>query len=347
MSTATPVTQRDVAQACGVHPSTICLALKNSPSIPLLTRQRVQAAAEALGYRPNVAARNLALLRAGEKSAAGSLPIAWLNQEAQRNHWRTDPEARIYFENARRRAEELGYHLEDIWTREPGMSVGRLVQIVRARGIEGVIFPVHRAFDYSLVTPAWNDFALVGLNDHRFSEWIDVVCADHYRNVDTMCRELKRLGLSRAGLVLGSEFDCATSGLVHSGFLRNQATSAPTQRIPVCLLEGEQDEQFAVFSRWLAQHDPGTVICSEPALVARARARGYETVWIGLGTGLSAFDGGIDPGSGEVGGVAVDCVVEKMRRFEKGMRESARVHLLKSAWVEPRIAQFERETVVA
>ena len=66
MSFATPITQRDVARACGVHPSTICLALKNSPSIPLPTRRRVQAVAEELGYRPNVAARNLALLR-GEK----------------------------------------------------------------------------------------------------------------------------------------------------------------------------------------------------------------------------------------------------------------------------------------
>lgn len=346
MSTA-PVTQRDVARACGVHPSTICLALKNSPSIPLLTRQRVQAAAEELGYRPNVAARNLALLRTGEKSIGGSLPIAWLNQEAQRNHWRTDPEARIYFENARQRAEELGYHLEEIWTRESGMSVGRLVQIVRARGIEGVIFPVHRSFDYSLLTPAWNDFALVGLNDHRFSEWIDVVCPDHYRNMDTICRELTRLGLSRMGLALGRQFDNSTSGLMHGGFLRNQAMLAPTQRIPVCLLDGELDQQFAVFSSWLDQCSPGAVICSEPALVARARECGQEAIWIGLGTGLPAFDGGIDAGSSEVGGVAVDCVVEKMRRFEKGMRATARVHLLKSTWVEPRIPQIEPETVVA
>src|SRR5690606_22275069 len=89
MSSVSPITQRDVARACGVHPSTLCLALKNSPSIPLPTRLRVQAAAEELGYRPNVAARNLALLR-GDRQGAGSLPIAWINQESQRNHWRAD-----------------------------------------------------------------------------------------------------------------------------------------------------------------------------------------------------------------------------------------------------------------
>ena len=45
----TPVTQRDVAAACKVHPSTICLALNNSPSIPLVTRQRIRAVAPQLG----------------------------------------------------------------------------------------------------------------------------------------------------------------------------------------------------------------------------------------------------------------------------------------------------------
>jgi DNA-binding LacI/PurR family transcriptional regulator len=347
MSASLPITQRDVARACGVHPSTICLALKNSPSIPLPTRQRVQAAAEELGYRPNVAARNLALLRGSDKAGAGSLPIAWLNQEPSRNHWRTDAEARAYFENARRRAIELGYHLEEIWTREPGMTVGRLVQIIRARGIEGVIFPVHRNFDYALLTPAWNDFALVGLNDHRLAEWIDVACPDHYRNAETICRQLDRLGLSRVGLALTAQFDTASSGLVHSCFLRHQATLAATQRVPVCVLGDEPDTQYAAFAGWLRQHRPSAIVCSEPALVARVRESGYEAVWIGLAGGLSAFDGGIDVGSGEVAGAAVDCVVDKMRRFEKGMRESTRVHLLKSAWVEPRVAQLEPESVVA
>src|SRR3954469_2784440 len=122
MLSAPPVTQRDVALACGVHPSTICLALRNSPSIPEETRQRIRQAAEKLGYQPNAAARNLAFMRSDRKGP-GSLPLAWLNQEPRRNHWHADPSARVYFEAARRRAEELGYHLEEIWMREPGMSL--------------------------------------------------------------------------------------------------------------------------------------------------------------------------------------------------------------------------------
>src|SRR5689334_10005986 len=113
-----PITQRDVAEACGFHPSTVCLALKNSPSIPQPTRQRIQAVATKLGYQPNVAARNLALLRT-ERASTGSLAIAWINQEARRDYWRVEPVARTYFEAARSRAKDAGYHLEEIWTREP------------------------------------------------------------------------------------------------------------------------------------------------------------------------------------------------------------------------------------
>ena len=346
MSFAPPVTQRDVAKACGVHPSTICLALKNSPSIPLPTRLRVQAVAEELGYRPNVAARNLALLR-GEKQAGGSLPIAWINQEWQRNHWRTDAEARMYFDSARRRAEELGYHLEEIWAREPGMTAARLVQIVNARGIEGVIFPVHHSFEFSLLSPGWGEFALVGMNDHRLAEWVDVVCPDHYRNAETILREVRRLGLGRAGLVLSTRSNAASNGLIHGSFLRYQAEVSPEDRVPGCFLPDEGADRDATFDEWLLTYRPNVVVCADAALAERARRRGCGALWLGLASSAHPFDGGVDESASEVAAAAVDCVVEKMRRFEKGVRESTRVHLLKSAWVEPRLAQLEVETVVA
>jgi LacI family transcriptional regulator len=345
MSDRPPITQKDVAEACGVHPSTICLALKNSPSIPLPTRLRVQAAAAELGYRPNVAARNLALLR-GDKQGAGSLPIAWINQEPQRNHWRCDPQAAVAFDQARRRAGELGYHLEEIWTREPGMTPARLGQIVGARGIEGVIFPVHRTFEFSLLTSAWNEYALVGFNDHRLSEWVDVACPDYYRNAETVFRQARRMGCHRIGLALTAQFDAASNGLVHCSHLRMQTDVSAADRIPACFLPESDDAKQAAFEDWLEEFQPTVVVTAEEGLVSRARAAGFDAVWLGLSGASLPFDGGMDE-SGEVASAAVDCVVEKIRRFEKGMREATRLHLLKGTWVEPRIAQLQRETVVA
>src|SRR2546422_1003969 len=83
---------------------------------------------------------------------------------------------------AQARAAEAGYHLEEIWTREPGMNGHRVARIVQARGIAGVIFPAHHEFDFSLLNHDWRSLALVGCNDYRLSEWVDVVCPDYYRN---------------------------------------------------------------------------------------------------------------------------------------------------------------------
>jgi len=348
MSTPIQITQRDVAFALGVHPSTICLALKNAPSIPLATRRRVQAAAEELGYRPNAAARNLALLRS-EKQGGGCLPIAWINQEPQRNHWRTNSEARTVFESAQARAAELGYRLEEIWAREPGMTGGRLAGIVNARGLEGVIFPVHRCFDYSLMGPAWASFALVGLNDQRLSEWVDTVCTDHYRNADTAFRQASRFGLSRVGLVLSAQLNAASNGLVHSCFLRHQSETSRGNRIPLCFLSEGSSSDFGVFERWFESHRPEVVVTGDADLVARARGLGMDTLWFGLGHSAFPFDAGIDDAPGAAAAAAVDCVVDKMRRFEKGVSGETRMHLLRSPWTASGNLQLslEREVVVA
>src|SRR3954469_21892860 len=47
------VTIKDVAKIAGVHFTTVSLALRNHPSIPPSTRERVQQAALRIGYSPD------------------------------------------------------------------------------------------------------------------------------------------------------------------------------------------------------------------------------------------------------------------------------------------------------
>jgi hypothetical protein len=72
-----------------------------------------------------------------------------------------------------------------------------------------------------------------------------------------------------------------------------------------------------------------------------------SALWVGLNAAMPLFDAGLEDSASEVAYAAIDCVVEKMRRFEKGTRETTRLHLIKSAWVEPRLVSRELETVVA
>lgn len=78
-STASKVTLRDVAARAGLSVSAASLALSGHPSIPEATRQRVRAAAGALGYRPNAAARALRTQRHGAIGLVrlGVAPDTW------------------------------------------------------------------------------------------------------------------------------------------------------------------------------------------------------------------------------------------------------------------------------
>jgi DNA-binding LacI/PurR family transcriptional regulator len=333
MSSVTPITQRSVAQACGVHPSTICLALGNSPSIPRATRLRIQAMAQKLGYQPNAAARNLAFLRTDRKEA-GSLPLAWINQERDRDFWRVHPGARTGLEGAQRRAKELGYYIEEFWVHETGMRLARLVQIIRARGVEGVLFPVYRAFDPQLFQAPWDELSLVSFNDHRAARWLDVVCPDYYHNIDMVLRELERCGRRRIGFVLSPGLDATTDGLACCRFLRFQHELPPGERVPLGLLPEDPEARAVAFEVWYRAHRPEVIICHGADHGAWLETVGPETTVITLGAAAAGSQASVDVRAGEVGENAVECVADKIRRFDRGKGTNTRRHLIKGHWCD-------------
>ena len=56
MARPTQVSMQDVAKAAGVSPQTVSRVANDSNAVKPETRQRVEAAMERLGYRPNYAA---------------------------------------------------------------------------------------------------------------------------------------------------------------------------------------------------------------------------------------------------------------------------------------------------
>jgi LacI family transcriptional regulator len=74
------VTVKDVAKLAGVSTATVTRTFQNENQVVPETRQRVKAAVDALGYRPNPMARDL---RHGGRSAAVGLAIASFTNEFQ------------------------------------------------------------------------------------------------------------------------------------------------------------------------------------------------------------------------------------------------------------------------
>jgi DNA-binding LacI/PurR family transcriptional regulator len=253
-----PVTQRDIASACNVHPSTICLALKNAPSIPLETRQRIQETALRMGYQPNASARNLAYLRTEKTKSSSSLPLAWLNQESDRDFWRRGREGRLIFSTARARASVHGYALTDLWAGEPGLRIPRLFQILRARGIEGVLCPIADAWSADLFVALQNEFSTVAVGHYEVGHWMDVVCPDFYHNMGLLLDAMP--SGCRVGLVLDRAFDARSGGLARSRFMRDFQSNEATDFTPVCLVDQSPVGSDALW-RWWRKFQPEIVIC--------------------------------------------------------------------------------------
>jgi hypothetical protein len=147
--------------------------------------------------------------------------------------------------------------------------------------------------------------------------------------------------------VLTSQFDAASQGLAHSGFLRHQTELRPDDRLPVCFVDDGAVTGFEGFHDWFREHRPDVVIGRERSLLHWVERCAPETPCVQLHGGCEGFDAGIDPNAVEIAAAAVDCVVEKMRRFEKGIRESTRLHLIKGSWEERGLARRDAVTIVA
>lgn len=334
MKPTTPVTQRDLAERCGVHPSTICLALRNSPAIPAATRFRIQKIAAESGYQPNAAARNLAFLRT-EKQPALNLPLAWINAHAREDFWRSDPAGRRLLGAARKRAEALGYYIDEHWLHQPHMSAARLAQILRARGVQGVLLPAHES---TRAADAWGEFSVVVLNGRLGNAGLDEVCPDYFHNMDLALARLGARGESRVGLALGRTFDLASGGLTRSRFLRGQEAVQVAERVPVCLYD-DADQGIALeqIVGWQRQHGLDVVVGH--GLPRGLRALVTDTVELQRDATQAGDTGsGVDERPELVAAAAVERLTGKIRKFETGPSDSAQTLLIRGTWQETAVA---------
>src|ERR1700758_5798690 len=102
----------EIAQSVGVAPSTVSRALRSDPRISAATRQRVEEAAEKLGYRPNPLVSALMANRRRRGGAGEVDVIALVTNYGGRTDWRTKEVCRWEHDGIQRRAGELGFRIE-------------------------------------------------------------------------------------------------------------------------------------------------------------------------------------------------------------------------------------------
>jgi LacI family transcriptional regulator len=256
-----PVSMSDVARRAGVSKNTVSLALRSDPQIPATTRARIARIASRMGYRRNpVVGELMARLHAGGSRRFQST-LALINAHSDPQAFTDHPTIPLYVKGCRRRANELGYRLDDFWMHDPTGSARRLMQIFHARGIAGGIIvglmKENRIPEPFLPVIEALPFVVTGVRTRDPA--LSFACVDHHMVALRAFEKVLELGYKRPGLVLDREIDALVDYRFSAGYHTAQQ-SVPAQRRlrPFFDVSGAR-ANGRVFREWLQREKPDVI----------------------------------------------------------------------------------------
>ena len=334
---AAPVTQKEIARSLGMHPSTICLALKRDPRVPRSTLEAVQAAARRLGYVRDPMLGALSAYRNARRRKAFHGTLAWLVSTSKDYDWRSFRDYADYFEGARQRGSELGYQLEVFDLHKHEESPSRLLGIFRARNIRGVIVCPQPQID-TVLNIDFDHLSGVTLGYTLRSPALHSVTAYHYSSVREIFRRLRASGYCRVGYVIPAEHDARLNGAFLSAFLLEQAAMKPRERIPP-YTGGFRPGSKAPFRAWLRRHRPDALIAANyqaSTLIETFKLGVPGEIGLAMVAVIDGFQqfSGIDENSVGIGRTAAEVVVSMVEHSETGVPLHPQRVLVQGRWHE-------------
>jgi DNA-binding LacI/PurR family transcriptional regulator len=238
------------------------------------------------------------------------------------------------------RAHQIGYRLEPVWLRAPGMTRRRFGGILDTRGIQGLLcFGSPRLDDefpeeldhYAIVT--------VGLSIrtplHR-------VTSHFYNDTITALDRLRSLGYQRPGLVIGRYEDIRTSHIHVAAYLgwcdRNLG---PGRALPVLDVEKVEEDRLMT---WLRNVKPDALVfvhlydraADLRKVLDRNMVRVPGDVGVAVlshfleGTGLS----GMQQNQRLMGAWSVELLAARIANNDVGFPAAPRIEMVESTWVD-------------
>jgi LacI family transcriptional regulator len=253
------ITIKDVAKVAGVHFTTVSLALRNHPSIPATTRERIETVARRMGYVPNPVFQALTHIRIHGRVRATPSRLAYLVNHSLGTYAYEN----AFIAGARQQAEMLGYELELLSLSEGHHTSKSLDTYLRTQNISGIIIA---GFEPGLpdLKLDWNDFAVVKINSLHMEPDSTSVSNDQRQDVRIAFRELLARGYRRIGLAVGRTDEECTQYRHTAGYLIEQSTVLPSERVPELLFPpGWRSQQVSgLLGQWVRQHHIEAVVCN-------------------------------------------------------------------------------------
>lgn len=260
------MTLKDIAAALDLSIATVSMAMRNHREIAVKTRERVQAKAAELGYRPDAAMRALADYRTQQRSAGRrwdkiALLHDWPTEDAFHEH-------EFYGDWCNRLAvfaADRGIKIEEHWLGVKGANMRAVFRRLRHRGITGVMVapPALTSEPSSLPLPRVG-FQIVTFGPEHIYPKHHTVQFDYYENLRLAWSRLWAKGHRRIGLVYQELQGWRTGQAWRAAFHIEKLDAGCTPGKMMPLLVGSSDElkDKAAYLDWFCRDHYDAVISS-------------------------------------------------------------------------------------
>jgi LacI family transcriptional regulator len=346
------ITLEEIAKRAGVHRTTVSLALRNSPNIPPLTRERLQTLAAQMGYRPDPMLRALADYNENRNGAPRGTTLAYLTNWDSCWGWKRSRTQLNFFQGAADRATQLGFQLEHFWLGDPEFAGAGLNHALRARGVRGVVLASHLGEARVLREVEWQNLCAVKIDYYPHFPEVHRVTNDQHSIIRLAVQRAREAGYRRIGLVMPRWWDEVVGSSWSSGFLTEQQFVAAEERVPILWFSStppwDQSEARRreprigadALGRWVEAYRPEVLISRSVFVETALGEAGIEVprdlafVEMCLETDADGKISGVRHNCQRVGEVAIDRVVAQLQENHFGIPEYATATLVGGTWVE-------------
>ncbi len=331
---------RKIANNLGLSASTVSLALRSSPRISADTRERVLKEARDLAYKPNAKLNELMShlrLNGGGASKACFGVISFYNTLRP---WEQTPHLTSIYQAMQTRGEALGYRLESLGLKAPGMSMKRFRSILDVRGIQGLLCFGSPNFEEQFPEEL-DHFAIVTIG-MSISTPLHRVTSHFFSDLYKTLNRLYRMGYRRPGLLLDEYENGRTAHAYPSAYLGwcehflGNSSLMPIMRTS----NGVGDETMD----WVRTNRPDVIVCVHGCdeIEKLQRMLNDNGIRIPDDIGIAAIsqllDGsrlsGMQQNQGLIGEWAVELLASRIMNQDFGLPEKPRIESVEGEWIE-------------
>lgn len=340
MATPKNVTMRHIAEVAGVTVATVSMALRGHHAISETTKEKVQRIAKELGYSPDPRFTALMTYLRVRREAPFRATLGYLSDFSQKNGYLKLNTQKEFFRGALERAQALGFQLEPIWVREPGMTSARLIKILKNRGIPGVLM----ASGDANLWPFSEEIRGVAVAVVGYTHWEPLyprACNNQFHSMTLCMRRLQETGHQRIGMVMSTQDDRGAEHNWLSAYLGYRYGLPASRCLRPLMGTAEKIFQKSAVEKWLSEQKPDAIIGHTNPLLDLLLQIGVS---IPRDISFASFDlfkrddglqcSGIDQRSAEVGKAAVDLVALQIASGDTFDKSPPRLVSLEGVWVE-------------